>query len=391
MANTTMDRISRRSLLATMSVAPIVSSSSLLSGQTSASGYLLFAGTYTKGTSKGIYAYRFQGKTGDLTPLGLVAETENPTFLALSANHSVLYAANEVANYEDTHSGLISGFAIDHLSGKLTPVNAVASAGSGPCQISVDHTGLALFVANYGSGSAASFQLSSKGHLSAAVSQFQYTGHGADKARQESAHTHCTTVSPDNRWVLVNDLGLDRIMVYRLDPNTAKLTPNDPPYWSAKPGVGPRHLAFHPKGGWAYSVNEMASSIDALAWDAEAGKLTAVQTVSTLPPDFHGENTGAEIAVDATGHFVYASNRGHDSIAVFSIDQKTGKLTPVEFTPCGGKQPRFFTLDPTGLWLLAANQTTGNIVVFKRDATSGRLIPAAKTQALDSVVTLVFA
>lgn len=386
-----MDRISRRSLLTAMSMAPIASSVSSLSGQTSASGYLLFAGTYTKGTSKGIYAYRFQGKTGDLIPMGLVAETEDPTFLALSANHSFLYAANEVGNYKNTHSGLISGFAIDHLTGKLKPVNAVASAGAGPCQISVDHTGLALFVANYGSGSAASFQLGSNGRLSAAVSQFQYSGHGPNKSRQESAHTHCTTVSPDNRWVLVNDLGLDRIMVYRLDPNTAKLTPNDPPYWSAKPGVGPRHLAFHPKAAFAYSVNEMASSIDTLAWNTGTGTLTMIDTVSTLPPDFHSESTAAEIAVDSTGHFVYASNRGHDSIAVFSIDQKTGKLTPVEFTSSGGQEPRFFTLDPTGLWLLAANQTTGNIVVFKRDPTSGRLIPAGKTQALDSVVTLVFA
>jgi 6-phosphogluconolactonase len=386
-----MDRISRRSLLATMSLTPIISSSSLLSGQTSAAGYLLFAGTYTKGTSKGIYAYRFQGKTGDLMPLGLVAETEDPTFLALSANHSFLYAANEIGNYKGTHSGLISSFGIDHLSGKLKPVNAVASAGSGPCQISVDHSGQALFVANYGSGSSASFQLGGNGHLSAAVSQFQYSGHGPNKERQESAHTHCTAVSPDNRWVLVNDLGLDRIMVYRLDPSTAKLTPNDPPYWSAKPGVGPRHLAFHPKAGWAYSVNEMASSIDALAWNTETGTLKPLQTVSTLPADFHGENTAAEIAVDATGHFVYASNRGHDSVAVFAINQNTGQLKPVNFTPAGGQQPRFFTLDPTGLWLLTANQQTGNIVVFKRDPASGRLIPAGKTQQLDSVVTLVFA
>jgi 6-phosphogluconolactonase len=386
-----MDCISRRSMLTAMSLTPVLAGSSLLSGQTSASGYLLFAGTYTKGTSKGIYAYRFQGKSGELLPLGLVAETEDPTFLALSANHSFLYAANEISNYKDTHSGLISGFAIDHLTGKLKPVNTAASAGSGPCQISVDHTGLALFAANYGSGSSASFQLSGNGNIGAAVSQFQYSGHGPNKDRQRAAHTHCTTVSPDNKWVLVNDLGLDRIMVYRLDPNTAKLTANDPPYWSAKPGVGPRHLAFHPKAGWAYSVNEMASSIDALTWNTETGTLTAMQTVSTLPHDFHGENTAAEIAVDATGHFVYASNRGHDSIAQFSIDQKTGKLAPASFTPSGGQEPRFFTLDPTGLWLLAANQKTGNIVVFKRDPASGRLIPAGKTQELDSVVTLVFA
>lgn len=386
----TMSSISRRALIKTASLTPLLATSNMYS-QTSASGHLVYAGTYTNKSSKGIYAYRFDGKSGELTTLGLMAETPNPTFLAISANHRALYAVNEVGNYNGTHSGLVSGFSIDHLSGKLNKINSVASGGSGPCHLSVDHTGHALFVANYGSGSADSFRIMAKGELSPAVSQFQYSGHSADPKRQEGPHTHCTTVSPDNRYVLVNDLGLDRIMVYRLDANTAKLTPNDPPYWTAHAGTGPRHLAFHPKAKWAYCVTEMGNTIDTLAWDAEKGVLTNLQTVSTLPSDFHGENTAAEIAVDATGHFVYASNRGHDSIARFSIDQQTGKLTSIGFTPSGGKSPRFFTLDTTGRWLLAANQDSGNIVIFRRDPKTGLLQPSGKVYELDGAVCLAFA
>lgn len=368
----------------------MVARSSIMSAQTTPSGYLLFVGTYTDGSSKGIYAYRFQSESGELTPLGLVAESPNPTFLALSANHQFLYAVNEESNYQKTHSGLVSGFSIDHLHGKLKPINSVASGGSGPCHLSVDHTGSALFVANYGSGSAASFHLSRTGELSAPASQFQFSGHGPDTKRQEGPHCHCATVSPDNRFVLINDLGLDRIHVYRLDPATAKLTANDPPAWSSKPGAGPRHLAFHPKGEFAYSVNEMASTVDVLRWDAKAGVLTTVQNISTLPADYHGESTGAEIAVDPTGRFVYSSNRGHNSIAVFAIDQGKGTLTSVEFAMTPGREPRGFTLDPTGTWVLVGNQMIGTISVFRRDPESGKLTATPKTIQLDKAVCLLF-
>lgn len=372
------------------SLGSMVAGSGKVLGQTTPAGYLFYVGTYTKGSSKGIYAYRFQSETGEITPLGLVAETPNPTYLALSANHQFLYAVNEVANYQNTHSGLISGFAINHLDGKLKPVNQVASAGSGPCHLAVDHTGSALFVANYGSGSAASFHLSRTGEIGAPVSQFQYSGHSVDKERQEGAHSHCTTVSPDNRYVLVNDLGLDRIMVYRLDPATAKLTPNDPPYWSAKPGAGPRHLAFHPKAQYAYCVNEMASTVDVLRWDAKTGTLTTVQTVSTLPPDFHGENTGAEIVVDSSGRFVYSSNRGHNSIACFSIDPAHGTLTPIGFAPTPGREPRNFTLDPTGHCVLVGNQNIGTMSTFERDPKTGKLASTGKTVPLEQAVCILF-
>ncbi len=385
-----MSPLSRRSLLAA-SVAPLLLSGASGLGQTTAAGYLLFIGTYTNGASKGIYAFRFQPESGELTPLGLVAETPNPTYLALSANHQFLYAVNEESNYQNTHSGLVSAFSIDHLSGKLTPINSVASAGSGPCHLAVDHTGSALFVANYGSGSAASFHLDSSGQIGAPVSQFQYSGHGGDPKRQEGPHSHCTTVSPDNRYVLVNDLGLDRIMVYRLDPATAKLTPNDPPFWSAKPGSGPRHLCFHPKAPYAYSVNELTSSVDVLSWDAKTGTLTSLQNISALPEDFKGENTGAEILADPSGRFVYSSNRGHNSIARFIVDPKHGTLTSGGWTHTPGREPRNFTLDPTGRWVLVGNQYVGSVSVFPRNPETGEISNAGKTVDIDKAVCILFA
>ena len=361
-----------------------------MSAQTTPSGYRLFVGTYTDGSSKGIYAYRFQSESGDLTPLGLVAETPNPTFLALSANHQFLYAVNEESNYQNTHSGLVSGFSIDHLHGKLTPINSAASGGAGPCHVSVDHTGSGLFVANYGSGSAASFHLSRTGQLGAPASQFQFSGRGANPKRQEGPHCHCATVSPDNRFVLINDLGLDRIHIYRLEPATAKLTLNDPPFWSSKPGAGPRHLAFHPRGEFAYSINEMASTVDVLHWDPKTGTLATVQNISSLPEDFHGESSGAEIVADPTGRFVYASNRGHNSIAVFAVDQEKGTLSSVQSAMLPGREPRHFTLDPTGNWVLVGNQLIKSISIFRRDPESGKLTATPKTAEIDKAVCLLF-
>jgi 6-phosphogluconolactonase len=233
--------------------------------------------------------------------------------------------------------------------------------------------------------------LSHNGQISAPVSQFQYSGHSVDKHRQEGPHSHCTTVSPDNRYVLVNDLGLDRVMVYRLDPATAKLTANDPPYWSAQPGSGPRHLAFHPKAPYAYCINEMASTVDVLGWDAKTGTLTSVQNISTLPSDFHGESTGAEIVVDAVGKFVYASNRGHNSLAIFSIDPAKGTLTSVGYGMTPGAEPRGFAIDPTGDWVLVGNQKIGTISIFSRNQGTGQLTSNGKTAALDQAVSFLFA
>jgi 6-phosphogluconolactonase len=354
---------------------------------------LVFAGVYTdnKGsTSRGIYAFRWDADEGTLAPLGLAVATPNPSFLTLSPDRRHLYAVNEIESYRGKKSGSLSSFAVEGDSGKLKPMNVVSSMGTSPCNIAVDYTGKAVFAANYSSGSAASFRVLRGGRLSKAVSTLQYSGHGADPERQAGPHAHCTTVSPGNRYVLVNDLGLDRISVYHLDPLTARLTPNDPAFYQALPGSGPRSFTFHPSGRWAYSLNEIANTVDALAWDAERGTLTRVQNISTLPEGFSGSNTAATVAVDSAGRFLYTSNRGDDSVAVFAISDHDGTLKLVQHVPCGGKAPRHFALDPGNQWLLVANQDSSNIVVFARNTRSGHLTPTGKEYPLSFPVCILF-
>jgi 6-phosphogluconolactonase len=383
---TGMENTSRRSFLAKISTLAL---SARVRGWAATPAGLIFAGTYTdKGTSRGIYAFSWDADSGTMAPLGLAAATVNPSFLALSPDRRHLYAVNEVDDFHGQKSGSISSFAV--AKDKLRPINVVSSMGGGPCNVAVDYTGKAVFVANYGGGSAASFRILPGGGLSKAVSNFQYTGHGADPKRQANPHTHCTTVSRDNRYVLVNDLGLDRVSVYHLEPLTARLTPNTPPWYEALPGSGPRSFTFHPSGRWAYSLNEIASTLDALAWDGERGTLTRIQNISTLPEGFTGSNTAATVAVDSEGRFVYASNRGDNSVAVFSIDDRKGSLKAIQHVNCGGKSPRHFALDPGNQWLLVANQDSSNIVVFARNARTGLLTPTGNQYSLSSPVCLVF-
>jgi 6-phosphogluconolactonase len=382
-----MENTSRRSFLAKISA---LAFSARVRGWAATPAGLLFAGTYTeKGSpSRGIYGFRWDADAGTMTPLGLAAATVNPSFLALSPDRRHLYAVNEVDDFHGEKSGSVSSFAV--AGDKLRFINVVSSKGGGPCNIAVDYTGKAVFVANYDGGSAASFRVLPGGGLSKAVSSFQYTGHGADPERQAAPHTHCTTVSRDNRYVLVNDLGLDRVSVYHLDPRTALLTANTPPWYDALPGSGPRNFTFHPSGRWAYSLNEIASTLDVLAWDSERGTLTRIQNISTLPEGFKTSNTAATVAVDSAGRFVYASNRGANCIAVFSIDDRQGTLKPIQHVDCGGKTPRHFALDPGNQWLLVANQDSSNIVVFARNARSGLLTPSGNQYPLSSPVCLVF-
>jgi 6-phosphogluconolactonase len=353
----------------------------------SSNNSVLFAGTYTddKGsTSKGIYAFLWDADAGALSPLGLVAATTNPSFLTLTPDGRYLYAVNEVKN------GSIASYSVHGKFGKLKPINVVSSNGAGPCKITVDYTGSAAFVANYDSGSAASYRILPNGALTKAVSTFQYTGHGADVQRQTAPHAHCTTVSPNNSWVVINDLGLDRVSVYHLDAKTAQLTPNDPPFYQALPGSGPRSFVFHPAGKWAYSLNEINSTLDALAWDNTRGTLTRMQNISTLPKGFSGENTSAQVVIDAAGRFVYASNRGDDSIAVFAVDDRDGQLTCAQRVKCGGKTPRHFALDPGNQWLLVANEDSSNIVVFARNGHTGQLTQTDNQYPISHPVCLVF-
>ncbi|HYK37694.1 lactonase family protein [Alloacidobacterium sp.] len=350
---------------------------------------LLFAGTQTGPSSKGIYGFHWDPASGELKELGLAAESNNPTFIALSPDGKHLYAANELDEYEGAKSGSVSGFIIDRAAAKLTHINTVSSAGAGPCFVGLDHTGHALFCADYAGGAAASFHIDQTGSISEAVSQFHYQGRGP-AVQQEAAHAHRATVTPENRYVLINDLGLDCIHIYHLDAETAKLTPNNPPQWTAKPGSGPRALRFHPNGKWAYCLNEIASTIDVLAWDGKTGALTSLQHIDTLPKDYRGQAAASEIVIDSSGRFAYAAVRFWDRVVTYSIDPATGSLSQIGVTSCGSKVPRHMTLDPTEKWLLVANQGSDNIAVIQRDAQTGKLAEAGNSFPLVKPQCLVF-
>jgi 6-phosphogluconolactonase len=353
-------------------------------------GRLLLVGTQTAATSKGIYAYSFEAASGELKALGLAAEAENPTFLAMAPDGRTVIVANELDTYEGKSSGAVSSYALDRTRARLSKINEVASLGGGPCHVAFDHTGRSAFAANYGGGSAASFSVGADGRLSPAVSFLQYTGSGPDAQRQKGPHAHRVTVSPDNRFLLVNDLGLDVIHIYRLNSATAELTQNEPAVWRSNPGAGPRALQFHPNGRFAYCVTEMTSSVVVLRWDARSGVLETVQEVGMRPPDFQGTTGGSDIVIDREARFAYAADRFDDIIATFSISPTDGRLTLLNRVSCGGKVPRHLTLDPSGRWLLVANQVSDNIAVLGRDVRTGQL-SAGKSFPLSKPQCLVFA
>jgi 6-phosphogluconolactonase len=384
-------QIDRRKVLKGLAVAPLVARIAMAEGymrMADAGGRLMFLGTQTAASSKGIYAYDFDPATGDLKQLGLAAGVDNPTFLAFTPDRKYLYAANEVDEFQGGKTGGVSGFAVH--GAKLTAINAVEAEGKGTTYVTVDHTGRAVFCANYTGGSASSFHIDGEGRLSTVVSHFQYAGHGPVPDRQEAPHAHRVTVSPENRYMLVNDLGLDCIHIYHLDAATAKLTPNDPPQWNAAPGSGPRALRFHPNGRWAYCVHELVSEVEVLGWDGHNGTLHPVQTVKIVPENYHGESTGCDIVLTRDGRFAYAPNRGYDCVNVFTVDPETGRLTFLERTGCGGKTPRDLTLDPTDGWLLVANQDSDTIAVFSLDKKTGKLAGEGKTYPVSKPQCLLF-
>jgi len=362
------------------------------SGVPAPNQYLFYVGTYTQdgSKSKGIYAFRFDVATGQSTAMGLAAETTNPSFVALHPNGRFLYSVNEVQNYKGPNSGGVSAFSIDPRSGKLTFLNEVSSRGADPCYIVVDKAGKHVLVANYTGGSVAVFPIAGDGKLGEPSSFVQHSGHGTDPKRQEGPHAHSIDLSPDNRLAFVDDLGLDELLTYRFDAGKGTLTPNNPPFVKLDPGAGPRHFSLHPSGKFAYVVAEMASSVTALSADLKTGTFHRLQTVSAVPKDFKGENDDAEIQVHPSGRFLYASNRGHDSIAVFAIDPGKGTLTLVEHALTQGKTPRSFEIDPTGHFLLAENQQSDNIVVFRIDQNTGRLTPTGQVLEVGSPVCVKF-
>ncbi len=387
-----MYKTSRRKFLKDSSIVSLAARSGLVHAKNTQAGNLLLVGTQTIGTStsKGIYAYTFDPVSGELKQIGLAAASENPTFLALAPDRKTVFAANELDKFEGQKSGAVSSFLLDHANAKLTEVNQVAAHGDGTCMVSVDHTGHCVFAANYGGGSAASFAVDKGGHLSQSVSFFQYTGHGPTK-QQSTAHAHRVTVSPDNRFLLVNDLGLDKIHIYRLDAATARLTPNTPSEWKAAPGSGPRALQFHPNGKWVYCANEISSTVNVLHWDAQRGALETVQDLALLPPAYHGPAAASEIVLDQAGHFAYAAVRFGDFVAWLKISQKDGTLSLLDRSSCGGKVPRHIALDPSDRWLLSANEETNNIAVFARNQLTGHLAHTGKSFPQAKPQCLVFA
>lgn len=352
--------------------------------------YLAYVGTYTGPKSKGIYAYRFNPVTGRATALGLAAETVNPSFLAISPDQKLLFAINEVADFGGAKSGAVSSFRIDHRTGTLTLLNQVSSRGAGPCFVSVDKNGKFVFVANYDGGSIADFPVLEDGRLGPASAFVQHTGHGANPRRQQSPHAHCIRADRNERYAVAADLGLDQLLVYHFDSKTGSLTPNRPPFAEIKAGSGPRHFAFDPSGKFLYLVNEMASTIYAFSYDEANGTLRPIQTVSTLPKSFRGTTYAAEIAVHPSGKFLYASNRGHDSIAVFAIDSGTHTLKSVGYVSTRGKFPRNFAISPDGAYVFVANQNSNNVVIFRVNQKTGMLKATGESLPVASPVCVKF-
>jgi 6-phosphogluconolactonase len=359
------------------------------SAKSLAGSSLLLVGTQTTTTSKGIYSYTFDPSIGDLKLIGLAAEASNPTFLTLSPKGDILFVANELDRHQDKNTGAVSSYALNKEAGKLVLISEVSSLGAGTCHVAVDRTGRSVFAANYTGGSAASFTIADDGRLSPAISFEQYTGHGPNRDRQQTPHAHHVTVSPDNRFLLVNDLGLDRIHIYRLDADHATLTPH-PPAWKSSPGAGPRTLRFHPNGRWAYCVNEISSSVSILHWDHKLGRLETLQDISLKPEGHRGVTAGCDIVFDRHARFAYAADRFDDIIVTFAISPKDGKLTLLNRISCGGKVPRHLTFDPSGRWLLVANQASDNISILERDLKTGQLTQTAKSFPLSRPQCLVF-
>ena len=362
----------------------------------SAASQLIFLGTYTPkdGASRGIYAVRLDSATGALSAPVLAAETPNPTFLTGRPDGRVLYALGEGPEPGGKTGGGVAAFAFDAASGRLALLNRRGTGGGGSTtMLATDATGRMLVTVSYGAGYVASFPLAADGRLGECASLLVHAGPlGPNKTRQDKPHPHSVTISPDNRFALVADLGLDRVLIYRLDLATGRLTSHDPAFIATPPGTGPRHTKFSRDGHFFYILNEIDGSISVCAYDAARGTGMPIQHISTLPAGFKvaDPDRAAEIRVHPNGRFVYASNRGHDSLAVFAV-QADGTLQLIELTPCGGKHPRNFALSPDGNWLVCANQNSSNLVVFKVDPVTGRLTATGHTAAVPQAVCVLFA
>ena len=373
-------------LLATLGLALSVASSA------NADSHVYF-GTYTNGAGKGIYRARLETATGRLSELQLAVEARDPAFLAVHPNGKFLYAIDERSDPKrDSTPAGISAYALDPTSGRLTLLNRQSAGASGPCHLAVDHTGRAVLVANYACGGAAALPIRADGSVGEPASVVPHAGRSVNPARQTAPHAHAIVVAPDNRFALVPDLGIDRVVVYQLDAARAMLTPQPAGDALLPAGSGPRHLAFHPSGRFVYVINELFCTMAAYRWDAKDGRLQEAAIVSTLPAGTKVEPgySTAEVVAHTSGKFLFGSNRGHDTIVTFAVDANTGWLTPVAHASTQGKTPRHFGVDPSGRWLLAENQDSGTVVVFAIDAATGRLTPTGQTVEVPAPVCAVF-
>jgi 6-phosphogluconolactonase len=338
---------------------------------------LVYIGTYTSGKSKseGIYIYKLNLDSGELKPFSIVKNVVEPSYLTINKDRKYLYAVNETVEYEGKPSGAVSAFAINKLTGELTFLNKQPSLGGAPCYITVSDNQKFVLVANYVGGNVSVYPIGSGGKLGASIDLQQNFGTGPNKDRQEAAHAHSINLDEKNRFAVACDLGVDKVFIYEFDNKNGKLKPNPAQsVYQTKPGAGPRHFAFHKKEKLAFLINELDSTISALAFDDKKGTLQEIQTVTTLPENFKGSNNScADIHISPNGKFLYGSNRGHDSIVSYRIDEKNGKLEYLEHTSTGGKTPRNFTISPDGKFLLAANQNSDSVVVFRIDEKSGKL------------------
>lgn len=329
--------------------------------------YYLLVGTYTKGKSTGMYVYDFNKKDGSVTIVDSV-QTPNPSYLAVAPNQKFVYAVSETKR--GNFSGKIRSFSFDKKTGKLNFINEQASVGDNPCYVIVDKTGKWVIDANYSSGTLSVLPIKNDGSLGEAVSSSQHTGHGTNAQRQEGPHVHSTVLSPDNKYLFVQDLGIDKIVIYSFNDKTGTIARKDSV--KLQDGSGPRHFTFHPNGKWAYLIQEMGGTVTAL--DYQNGKLKPTQTISTLPAGFNKYFTAADIHVSNDGKFLYATTRDSANIiTAFKVDQKTGKLSVIGSQPVMGKTPRNFNFDPGGDYLLVANQNSDNVVIFKINHQTGML------------------
>ncbi len=351
--------------------------------------YHVYVGTYTSKGAVGIYQLRLDARTGALAPVGAPVAMPNPTFLALHPDGRHLYAVSEVRDSDGRRGGAVAAFALDGADGVPRLLNRASSGGNGPCHVAVHPSGQAVLVANYGSGSAALLPVRADGTVGEASDVVQHHGTSVNPKRQEGPHAHSFTLAPDGRYAVVADLGLDKLLAYRLDLAAGRLVPADPPGVSVAPGAGPRHLAFAADGRHAYLVTEMGNTVIAYDYDAARGAFTERQTLPTLPADFTTTSYGADIHLSPDGRHLYASNRGHESLAIYAVAPGTGRLTPAGFASTLGKWPRNFAVTPDGALVLAANQDSDNIVVFRRDAATGALTPTGHTTTVSMPVCVV--